>query len=127
MKISGKPLFAALCLPLSVMGIARAAEAPAFSLKTPQGTTVGFPADAQHRPSTIMFWHSRCPFSRALQRYVQSIWEDYRDAGVNVWSINIKVYKNPVQVMKDRGLSFPLFLRCWVARRVRTWATALCW
>lgn len=85
--------------------------APAFDLQTPQGLTVHFPADAQHRPSVLMFWPSWCPFSRALQPYVQDIWNEYRNSGVNVWTINIKEDKDPVAVMRERGLSFPLLLK----------------
>lgn len=85
-------------------------EAPAFSLKTPEGNTVSFPAAAAGRPTVLMFWPSWCPFSRALQPYVQNIWEDYRAAGVNVWTINIKEDKDPVAVMQERGLSFPVLL-----------------
>lgn len=85
-------------------------EAPAFTLQTPQGETVSFPAAAQGRPTVLMFWPSWCPFSRALQPYVQAIWQDYRAAGVNVWTINIKEDRDPVAVMKERGLSFPVLL-----------------
>ena len=81
-----------------------------FSLKTPEGTWVEFPAAAQGRPTVLMFWPSWCPFSRALQPYVQTIWEDYRAAGVNVWTINIREDKDPVAVMRERGLSFPLLI-----------------
>lgn len=84
--------------------------APAWTLKTPTGETVAFPAAAQGRPTVLLFWPSWCPFSRALQPYVQDIWNDYRSAGVNVWTINIKETGDPVQTMKDRGLSFPLLL-----------------
>ena len=103
----------ALVLALTFAGSATAAlpDAPSFSLKTPQGETVNFPAAAQGRPTVLMFWPSWCPFSRALQPYVQSIWEDYRGTGVNVWTINIKEDKGPVAVMKERGLSFPLLLQ----------------
>ncbi len=105
--------FAALLLGLSVSQLAMAepSKAPAWSLKTPAGETVSYPADAHGRPTVLLFWPSWCPFSRALQPYVQDIWEDYRDAGVNVWTINIKERDgDPVQAMKDRGLSFPLLL-----------------
>ncbi|MGQ0698325.1 MAG: NTF2 fold immunity protein [Panacagrimonas sp.] len=86
------------------------ASAPPWSLKTPDGRTVNYPADAQGRPTVLMFWPSWCPFSRALQPYVQDIWHDYRNAGVNVWTINIKESGDPVQTMRERGLSFPLLL-----------------
>ncbi|TDU26633.1 thiol-disulfide isomerase/thioredoxin [Panacagrimonas perspica] len=106
-----------LWLALSAMG-ARAADepgpirvAPAWSLKTPEGKVVNYPADAKGRPTVLMFWPSWCPFSRALQPYVQDIWVDYRDRGVNVWTINIKEDGDPVQTMRDRGLSFPLLLK----------------
>lgn len=85
-------------------------HAPAWSLKTPGGDTVHYPDDARGRPTVLMFWPSWCPFSRALQPYVQDVWEDYRDRGVNVWTINIREDGDPVQTMKDRGLSFPLLL-----------------
>ena len=84
--------------------------APAWSLKTPDGKTVNFPKDAQGRPTVLLFWPSWCPFSRALQPYVQDIWNDYQAAGVKVWTINILETGDPVQTMKDRGLSFPLLL-----------------
>lgn len=104
-----------LALMASVLLIAPAyaaapSEAPAFSLQTPEGERVAFPAAAEGRPTVLMFWPSWCPFSRALQPYVQAIWQDYRAAGVNVWTINIKEDKDPVAVMKERGLSFPLLL-----------------
>lgn len=87
-------------------------QAPSWSLKTPEGKTVNYPADARGQPTVLLFWPSWCPFSRALQPYVQAIWEDYRGAGVNVWTINIKEDRggDPVQAMRDRGLSFPLLL-----------------
>src|SRR3546814_1904784 len=79
-------------------------------LQTPDGKTVQFPEDARHQPSVLLFWPSWCPYSRALQPYVQDIWNDYRDAGVQVWTINIKETGDAVQAMHDRGLSFPLLL-----------------
>ncbi|NKF24606.1 NTF2 fold immunity protein [Solimonas marina] len=108
-------LFAVWFAWLAVVPAADAADAaletaPAWTLKTPNGETVHFPQDAQHQPSVLLFWPSWCPYSRALQPYVQSIWEDYRDAGVHVWTINIMENGDPVQAMKARGLSFPLLL-----------------
>jgi thiol-disulfide isomerase/thioredoxin len=108
----------ALCVLLLCLGFdARAADepgpitvAPSWSLKTPDGQTVNYPADAQGRPTVLLFWPSWCPFSRALQPYVQDIWVDYRDRGVNVWTLNIKEDGDPVAVMRERGLSFPLLL-----------------
>lgn len=95
-----------LCLSCSVT----AATAPPFALKTPEGATVRYPEDAQGQPTLLMFWPSWCPFSRALQPYVDDIWKDYRHTGVKVWTINIKEDKDPVQVMRERGLSFPLLI-----------------
>lgn len=86
-------------------------QAPAWELKTPDGKVVKFPADAQKRPSVLLFWPSWCPYSRALQPYVQDIWEDYRGAGVNVWTINILEDGDPIKAMRERGLSFPLLLK----------------
>ena len=86
------------------------AVAPDFSLKTSDGKTVNYPADAKGQPTVLMFWPSWCPFSRALQPYVQDIWVDYRDRGVALWTINIKEDGDPLKAMRDRGLSFPLLL-----------------
>lgn len=85
--------------------------APSWQLQTPDGQTVRFPEDAKHQPTVLLFWPSWCPYSRALQPYVQDIWKDYRDAGVHVWTINIKETGDPLQAMKDRGLSFPVLLK----------------
>ncbi|MFA5940437.1 MAG: TlpA disulfide reductase family protein [Sinimarinibacterium sp.] len=106
-----RTLCALLCgLALSAPVGAEPSRAPAWTLKTPTGEVVSYPADAQGQPTVLLFWPSWCPFSRALQPYVQDIWEDYRDAGVKVWTINIKETGDPVQTMRDRGLSFPLLL-----------------
>lgn len=86
-------------------------RAPAWSLKTPEGKVVNYPQDAKGRPTLLLFWPSWCPFSRALQPYVQDIWVDYRDRGVNVWTINIKEDGDPVATMRERGLSFPLLIQ----------------
>lgn len=113
-------LLARVLLALLLCGVAVAnaaddppgpvAVAPAWSLKTPEGRTVNYPADAQGQPTVLLFWPSWCPFSRALQPYVQTIWEDYRAAGVKVWTINIKEDGDPLAAMRERGLSFPLLL-----------------
>lgn len=84
--------------------------APAWSLKTPDGQVVNYPQDAKGQPTLLLFWPSWCPFSRALQPYVQDIWKDYRDRGVHVWTINIKEDGDPVATLRERGLSFPLLL-----------------
>ncbi len=84
--------------------------APTFSLQTPQGQTVTLPDATSHQPMVLLFWPSWCPYSRALQPYVQSIWQDYRDHGVTVWTINIEETRDPVAVMKERDLSFPLLV-----------------
>lgn len=102
-------LIAALLLAPAALA-ASPAKAPGWILKTPEGATVKFPADARGKPTVLMFWPSWCPFSRALQPYVNDIWKDYKDHGVNVWTLNIKEDKDPVQVMKERGLSFPVLL-----------------
>lgn len=82
----------------------------AFSLQTPSGESVAWPAAAQSQPTLLLFWPSWCPYSRALQPYIQTIWEDYRDHGVAVWTINIEETRDPVAVMQERQLSFPLLL-----------------
>ncbi|WP_420467315.1 NTF2 fold immunity protein [Panacagrimonas sp.] len=88
----------------------RAAVAPAWELRTPEGQTVRFPQDAAGQPAVLLFWPSWCPYSRALQPYVQDIWEDYRERGVKLWTINILERGDPLQAMQERGLSFPLLL-----------------
>lgn len=106
------PALLACLLALSaVPASAEITQAPAWKLKTPDGKTVSYPEDAQGQPTVLLFWPSWCPFSRALQPYVQDIWQDYRDAGVKVWTINIlERGTNPVTTMRERGLSFPLLV-----------------
>lgn len=84
--------------------------APAFSLLTPENVAVSFPAAFRQQPTVLLFWPSWCPYTRALQPYVQSIWEDYRSHGAGVWTINIEETRDPLAVMKERQLSFPLLL-----------------
>tara|TARA_R110000787_G_scaffold31696_18_gene83925 strand:+ start:3523 stop:4461 length:939 start_codon:yes stop_codon:yes gene_type:complete len=106
------PLLLALIglLPASVTAGDEVTHAAGFELQTPDGKTVRYPQDAQGQPSVLFFWPSWCPYSRAMQPYVQDIWEDYRDAGVKLWTINIREDGDPVQTMRDRKLSFPLLI-----------------
>lgn len=113
MTVLLRSLFAPVLMTLAFAVSAQAAEpktAPAWTLKTPDGQTVSYPKDARGQPTVLLFWPSWCPYSRALQPYVQDIWKDYRDAGVNVWTINIKENADPVRAMRERDLSFPLLL-----------------
>ncbi|MFT4046742.1 MAG: redoxin domain-containing protein [Solimonas sp.] len=59
------------------------ALAPAWQLQTPDGQTIRYPDDAHGEPTILLFWPSWCPYSRALQPYVQDIWRDYRERGVH--------------------------------------------
>ena len=101
----------ALLLIAAPLAAAAPTVAPAFQLQTPDGRTVRFPEDAHGEPTMLLFWPSWCPYSRALQPYVQDIWRDYRDHGVHVWTINIKETGDPLATMRERGLSFPLLLK----------------
>lgn len=96
--------------PPRMPGGAIGSQAPEFSLLTPQGETVAFPAAAKGQPMVLLFWPSWCPYSRALQPYIQTIWEDYRDHGAQVWTINIEETRDPLAVMQERKLSFPVLL-----------------
>ena len=101
-------------LMIGVLSLPAAASppdfAPGWTLKTPDGATVTYPDDAEGNPSVLLFWPSWCPYSRALQPYVQDIWRDYADAGVKVWTINIRENGDPVAAMRERDLHFPLLL-----------------
>jgi len=106
--IAGIALFAVL---LGGTAQAQPGIAPAWQLQTPDGKVVRYPQDAQGQPTVLLFWPSWCPYSRALQPYVQDIWRDYRDRGVHVWTINIKETGDPVQTLRERGLEFPLLIK----------------
>src|SRR3546814_2180315 len=75
---AGLVLFGFLLAVLIPVSQASPEFAPAWHLQTPDGKTVQFPEDARHQPSVLLFWPSWCPYSRALQPYVQDIWNDYR-------------------------------------------------
>lgn len=84
--------------------------APAFSLHTLKQETVNYPAAAEGQPTVLMFWPSWCPYSRALQPYVDSIWQDYRDHGAKVWTVNIEETDDPAKILEQRHLGFPVLL-----------------
>lgn len=100
-----------LCWAGAALHAAEPDYAPAWVLQTPAGETVQFPEDAGGHPSVLLFWPSWCPYSRALQPYVQDIWRDYSAVGVKVWTINIRERGDPVAAMRQRDLHFPLLLK----------------
>jgi thiol-disulfide isomerase/thioredoxin len=84
--------------------------AAAFSLLTPAGSRVAFPQAARGQPTVLLFWPSWCPYSRALQPYLQSIASDYASRGVNVWTVNIDETGDPVAALRERGITLPVLL-----------------
>lgn len=101
-------LAATLVAPCAQAGVS---IAPSWRLKTPEGKTVSYPADHKGQPLVLLFWPSWCPYSRALQPYVQDIRKDYGEKGVAVWTINIRETGDPVRALRERGLSLPLLLK----------------
>ena len=90
-----------------------AGQAAPFSLKTPDGASYRYPADAAGKPVVLMFWPAWCPYSRALQPYLQAIQDDYAGAGVQVWMLSVhqQAEHDPVNVLRERGLRLPLLLQ----------------
>lgn len=85
-------------------------QAASFGLRTPEGQTVEFPQAANGKPTVLLFWPSWCPYSRALQPHLQSLWQDYQGVGVNVWTVNIDESGDPVAALKQRNITLPLLL-----------------
>ncbi|WP_405219839.1 TlpA family protein disulfide reductase [Lentisalinibacter sediminis] len=72
------------------------ANAPAWTLPSPSGEPVEFPADADSRPAVVLFWATWCPWCKALMPHLQSIREDYADWDVQVFAVSVWDDGDPV-------------------------------
>lgn len=112
MRARFRRLMLSLLLVASSSTAGAAQTAAPFVLKAPDGTSHHYPADAAGKPVVLMFWPAWCPYSRALQPYLQEVQTDYAAAGVKVWMLDVNRQDghDPVQVLRDRGLQLPLLL-----------------
>lgn len=112
MRARCRRLILSLLLALSASAAGAAQTAPPFVLQAPDGSSYHYPADAAGKPVVLMFWPAWCPYSRALQPYLQDILNDYAAAGVKVWMLDVNRQEghDPVQVLRERGLQLPLLL-----------------
>lgn len=81
-------------------------EAPAWSLQSANGETVHFPGDAGGRPVMLLFWATWCPYCKALMPHLQSILDEFPDAGLLVYAISFMDDGDPAAVIGKQGFDF---------------------
>lgn len=76
----------------------------AWSLDTPDGTTVSFPYE-HDQPVILLFWASWCPYCKALMPHLQSIQDEYGDA-ITIYAIDFRDDGDPVGYLHTQGYGF---------------------
>ena len=84
--------------------------APAWSLETPDGTTVEFDPQDRQRPAVLLFWATWCPYCRALMPEIQVLRESYPREALDIFAINVWEDADPVAHMNEAGYDYDLLL-----------------
>lgn len=97
-----------LCLSLFTPSLAETSHArvPRFEATGSLGE-VRLPDEDQ--PLTIvLFWATWCPYCKQLMPHLQSVLDQYPDAGIRVLALSIKDDGQPADYLQERGFDFNL-------------------
>jgi peroxiredoxin len=84
--------------------------APDFLLRSLDGEVVRL-SDLQGQPVIVNFWATWCPTCKAETPDLIGLYEEHRDAGVQVLGVNLREADGPVQgFVDDFGVSFPVLM-----------------
>lgn len=86
------------------------ADAPPWTLLSPSGATIEFPADAEGRPAVVLFWATWCPWCKALMPHLQTIRAEYADRGVQVFAVSVWDDGDPAGFVARNHYDFRLAL-----------------
>ncbi|HSM12507.1 MAG TPA: TlpA disulfide reductase family protein [Thermoanaerobaculia bacterium] len=102
---------------LTTVAAASAAEqpmlgepAPGFRLETLEGTTFDL-AETRGEIVVVHFATSWCPFCNAEGPHLERLWQDYRERGVRVVTIDVRESRETTEAFAERwGFTFPTLL-----------------
>ena len=98
------------CSPSSAQGVEVGNLAPDFQLQNLDGQTVSL-GNLQGKPVLINFWATWCPPCRDEMPYIQEIYEEWSDKGLEVLAINKGESSSTVEeFIQSHTLSFTVLL-----------------
>ncbi len=109
-------LFSADKSGLSTAGRIPAAQkgflAPEIELKTLTGETIKL-SDLRGQAVLVNLWATWCPPCRAEMKTLETVYNDYKDQGFTVVSVNMTSQDDPSAIpsfVKEQGLTYPILL-----------------
>ena len=90
--------------------LAAGTEAPDWSLKTPEGTTVTL-KELRGKVVVLDFWATWCGPCKTAMPGVQKLHEKFKDRPVAVYGVSTKERGNPAAYMKQKGYTYGLLLK----------------
>ena len=82
--------------------------APNWSLQIGAGNNIDYYSDSNGHVSVLLFWATWCPYCKRLMPHLQEVADQFADAPVTFYALNIKEDGDPVKYLKDGGFSFIL-------------------
>ena len=86
--------------------------APDFELKTTTGDSIKL-SDLRGQAVLVNLWATWCPPCRAEMKTLETVYNDYKDQGFTVLSVNMTSQDDPKAILPfvhERGLTYPILL-----------------
>jgi peroxiredoxin len=99
-----------LILRRKTMSVTTGKVAPAFELASMEGKSYSLQAGLAKGPVLTAFFKVTCPTCQYTFPFVERLYQQFRDKGVQIWAISQDNAPDSQRFAKDYGVTFPVLI-----------------
>lgn len=110
-KLSALFIIAVILIGTGVVLAVEIQDAPDFTLKDMNGSSLTLFSFKDKNPVLLFFWASWCPYCRNQIKNLNKMYPDLNNAGIKIFGVNLMESAAKVQKFaKSNGLKYPILL-----------------